>query len=367
MLAQRMTYGLLAMILFVYALIAVKSFLVPIAFGFLLAYLLFPVADWLERKKIPRILANLITILAGTIVLVGISLIIYQRISIIANDFPDIAREGAVNLSEMVSNIGQYLGFDKDETRTFIQKETAIILESGSRYFSTIFSATTSTAVALGLLPVYVFMFLYYRTKFMYFILKTVNRKARPKVIHILRQISTVMVRYMAGVLMVVFILTIINSFGLHLIGMRYAIALGVISALFNLIPYFGTLLGGLVPFLFALLVQGDMLMAFRVVLLFIVIQFIENNILTPNIVGGNVRISPFFIITGLFGASMVWGIPGMLLIVPFLAVLRIVFSHLDSMRPYAYLIGDEGTRKHAISKENFMIKWNRIFKKKNP
>ena len=101
---------------------------------------------------------------------------------------------------------------------------------------------------------------------------------------------------------------------------------------------------------LFALLIENDPSMALRVVFLFVIIQFIENNILTPNIVGGNVRVNPFFIITGLVGASIVWGIPGMLLIVPFLAIVRIVLSHIESMKPYAFLLGDTGTSRHAIT-----------------
>lgn len=357
-LAQRLTYTLLALILFIYGLIAVRNFLAPIAFGFLLAYLIYPVVKWLERHNVPRILANLIAIIGVLAILVSMFLIVYRKVSALSGDFPRMLEAAVANLSEMLSNLGEYFGFDKAESRKFIQSQTANIVQSGSQYIRALFGATTSTIVSIGLLPVYIFMFLYYRTKFMYFLLKISAKEQRQEVVNILREISTVMVRYMAGVILVVIILAIINSFGIYMIGLKYAIPLGVIAALFNLIPYFGTILGGLVPFLFAFLVQGDMAMAFRVVLLFIVIQFLENNILTPNIVGGNVKINPFFIITGLFAASMVWGIPGMLLVVPFLAILRIVFSHLDAMKPYAFLLGDKGTSKHALSLENIRKFW---------
>jgi predicted PurR-regulated permease PerM len=234
-----------------------------------------------------------------------------------------------------------------------IKEQAGNLLASGGQYVQDIFNATTSTIVNFGLLPVYIFLFLYYRTKFAYFLMMIFGREHRQEVITILREISRVFARYMAGVLAVVFILCIINSSGLMIIGLRYPIALGIISALFNFIPYFGTLLGGAVPLLFALIGENDPALAFRVVILFIIIQFIENNILTPNIVGGNVRVNPFFIITGLVAASIVWGIPGMLLIVPFLAITRIVLSHIDSMKPYAFLLGDQGTAKHAISIKN--------------
>ena len=370
LMAQRMTYTLLAIILFLYGLIAIRNFLYPIAFGFLLAYLLFPIVNWLEKKRIPRILANFITIIGVLGILASLILLAYSQIAPMAGEFPKLIDTGIRNLSEMLAAIGEYFGFDRSETRQLIQEQTSAFIASGGEYLQDIFSSTASTIVAIGLLPVYIFLFLYYRTKFAYFLLKIAGPSRRKETIEILREISKVSARYMGGVIAVVTVLCFLNSLGLWIIGMRFAIALGIVSAFFNFIPYFGTLLGGLVPFLFALLVENDPVLAFRVIILFIIIQFIENNILTPNIVGGNVKVNPFFIITGLVAASIIWGIPGMLLIVPFLAIMRIVFSHIDSMRPYAFLLGEEGTAKHSITMSKLKKLWpwgkKRLSKRKN-
>lgn len=358
LLAQRLTYTLLAIILFLYGLIAIRNFLYPIAFGFLLAYLLFPIANWLEKKGFPRILANFITIFGVLGVVASLILLAYSQVASVLGELPKLADTGIRNLSNMLAGVGEYLGFDRSETKQLIEEQISGFITTGGEFFGDVFSSTASTAVAIGLLPVYIFLFLYYRTKFAYFMLKIAGRAKRQVTIDILREISKVSARYMGGVIVVVSILCIINSLGLWIIGMRFAMALGIISAFFNFIPYFGTLLGGLVPFLFALLVENEPVLAFRVVILFIIIQFIENNILTPNIVGGNVKINPFFIITGLVAASIIWGIPGMLLIVPFLAILRIIFSHIDSMRPYAFLLGEEGTAKHSITVKKIKTLW---------
>jgi predicted PurR-regulated permease PerM len=156
----------------------------------------------------------------------------------------------------------------------------------------------------------------------------------------------------------------VLNSLGLIIIGVKYPILLGIISAFFNFIPYFGTLMGGAVPLLFVLLTTTDpMYYTLKVIILFAIIQFTENNILTPNIVGSNVNINPFFIITGLVFGGMVWGIPGMLLIVPFLAIARIIFSHLDQWKPLSFLLGPKGTTQHSISIQNIREQFR---KKKN-
>lgn len=365
LLAQRVTYTLLAIILFLYGLIAIRNFLYPIAFGFLLAYLLYPIANWLEKKGLPRILANFVTIISVLGILISLILLGYSKIAPMAGELPRLAETGARNFAEMLAGLGEYFGFDRTTTKQLIQEQTANLLATSGEFFEDVFTATASTVVTIGLLPVYIFLFLYYRTKFAYFLLKVVAPARKPAMVAILREISTVAARYMGGVIVVVIILCFINSLGLYIIGMKFAIALGILSAFFNFIPYFGTLLGGLVPLSFALLVDNNPIMAVRVIILFIIIQFIENNILTPNIVGGNVKVNPFFIITGLVAASLIWGLPGMLLIVPFLAIIRIVFSHIDPMKPYAFLLGQEGTAKHSLTLQKISNFFGRLRGKK--
>ncbi|MBE0662991.1 MAG: AI-2E family transporter [Bacteroidales bacterium] len=360
LIARKITYFFLVIILFIYGLIAIRNFLYPVAFGLLFAYLLYPMARWLEKKKLPRILANMIVIIGSLAILGTLILFAYRMVSSVASELPELFETGIENLSEMLADIVSYFGFDRVNTQKLIQDQSSSLFESSGKYLETVFNATSSTIVAIGLMPVYIFLFLYYRTKFMYFLIKLAGNSFKPNMIGILRETATVMVQYISGVFIVVLILCVINSLGLWIIGLKHAIALGIIAALFNFIPYFGTLLGGIVPLLFAFLIEGNPGMAFRVVLLFIFIQFIENNLLTPNIVGGNVKINPFFVITGLFAASMVWGIPGMLLVVPFLAIMRIIFSYNDALRPYAFLLGNEGTNNYSITLSKIKTVWSK-------
>lgn len=350
LLAQRITYALLAIILTIYGLIAIRNFLYPIAFGFLLAYLLYPMSGWLESKKFPRILANFIAIISVIAIITAIISVAFHLASPFAGELPGLLDKGIENMSGIVANLGSFLGFNREVTRLLAEAQIVNLLTAGGENLRNFFTATASTMIAIGLLPVYIFLFLYYRNKFAYFLLQVVSPERKPAMVGILREISTVASRYVGGVILVVAILCILNPLGLWIIGIRFPIALGVIAAIFNIIPYFGTLLGFLVPLIFAMVIENSPVLAVRVLMLFVVIQFTENNILTPNIVGGNVKINPFFIITGLVASSIIWGIPGMLLIVPFLAIMRIIFSHIDSMKPYAYLLGQEGTDKHAIT-----------------
>lgn len=342
---------LLITILFLYGVIVAKQFLYPLAFGALAAYLLYPIVNFLEKHSFPRILAILSSIILALTVIGVTFFLFYQQLINMFADFDTLRQNANNNIELLQANLQNLLGLEDNSVEKFLKTQVNQFFAGESGGFQNLFSTTTGTIFKFILLPIYVFLFLYYRTKFAYFILKIVHKKRKPTAIKILRDISTVAARYMGGVSIVVFILCILNSTGLLIIGVEYAILLGIISAFFNFIPYFGTLMGGAVPMIFVLLATDKPLhYAIQVFILFVIIQFIENNILTPNIVGGNVKINPFFIIIGLVVGGMIWGIPGMLVIVPFLAILRIIFHHIDRLLPFAYLLGPGGTRKHSIT-----------------
>ncbi|MFP4487712.1 MAG: AI-2E family transporter [Bacteroidales bacterium] len=354
---------LLISILFIYGIIEAKNLLFPITFGVLFAYLLLPVASFLELNGIPRILANLMVILLALIVLGLIFFLFYQQLALMFENLDSLKESANKNIESFQNRIQSYFGLSDNRFEEYLKAEVNRFFSSGSSGIGQVFSATTGTVFRMLILPVYIFLFLYYRTKFAYFILKMVKKKNKPVAIRIMRDISTVAGRYMGGVFIVVLILCIINSTGLLIIGVNYAILLGIISAFFNFIPYFGTVMGGAVPLLFVLLTDPDPLnTGLKVLVMFIIVQFTENNILTPNIVGGNVNINPFFIIIGLVVGSMVWGIPGMLVIVPFLAIARIIFINIESLNHYAFLLGPRGTQKHSI---NFKKIKNKLIRRK--
>ncbi|MGB5978815.1 MAG: AI-2E family transporter, partial [Cyclobacteriaceae bacterium] len=162
--------------------------------------------------------------------------------------------------------------------------------------------------------------------------------------------VSYAMRHYLGGVFVVVLILCLLNSIGLAIIGLKYAILFGILSAVMNFIPFFGTLIGGAIALLAALVLHGDPGVALGVVIFFVIIQFVENNILTPNITGGYVQVNPMFVILGIVLGGLVWGVPGMFLVVPFLAVLKIIFDHTERLKPLGTLMGMTGTEKHSLT-----------------
>lgn len=363
----RLTIYLLFFILVIYGLIAARDFLYPLAIALLLSYLLYPVVVFLEKKGIPRILANLLGILLGFAIIFTSLYLLYKQISLLVADLPALREQALENLDRLEQYIYTKSGITTEEQNRWLKAQVNNIFASGSMVFEAAFAATTGTIAKVGLLPVYVFFMLYNRNKFVHFLLMVVPRKRHEELLRTLKDVAQVTKRYMSGVLAVVAVLCVLNSIGLLIVGIKYAILLGILSAFMNFIPYFGTLIGGAIPLTFSLLVMDSPSYAFWVVVLFIIIQFLENNILTPNIVGGNVDINPFFTILSIVVGAMVWGIPGMIISVPFMSMFRIFCSNVPKLRPYAYLLGTRGTERHAISINKIKELWNRYtFRKKS-
>jgi predicted PurR-regulated permease PerM len=214
----------------------------------------------------------------------------------------------------------------------------------------TVFPSTTSTLIAISLLPAYTFFMLYYRDKIYEAIMMVVPPDKRSRVIKIVSQISQVTKHYMRSVFFVVLILCFLNTIGLMIVGIRFALLMGIISALCNFIPYFGTLIGFLFPLTMAILTGESPNETAGVLIVFLIIQFIENNILTPNITGASVQINPLVTIIGIIAGAMVWGIPGMFVVVPVIGMIKIFLANYRATKPISYLIGTNGTEKHSVT-----------------
>jgi predicted PurR-regulated permease PerM len=346
----RLTLGLLFTILFLYALVAVRGFLYPIMLAVLVSFMLYPLAWGMEKRGVPRILANLISILFGIAVVAGVVFFLYNQIRVFMADLPRMKAQANENLNSMFRFVEQKIGVTVADQAEWLDGALFDLFFSGEGAIIQAITGTADTLIRLLLIPVYVFFLLYYRNKFKFFILRLTPIRYHEKAEAILLEVSHVTKRYMTGISLVVLILCFLNSLGLIIVGIRFPIMLGIISAFMNFFPYIGTWMGGIIPLTLALLTEDSPKYALGVFILFVIIQFIENNILTPNIVGSQVQINPFFVILSLVVGAMLWGLPGMFLILPYLGMFKVVADNIEPLHPYAYLLDPQGTERHSLT-----------------
>lgn len=338
----------LVRMLLIFAVIAVlsitKQLLVPLCFSIFLAYLLYPFARWLEEKKVPRIATNFFVILSFMALIGGAIFIAIQLFSSLSNDLPELRYQLAQNLGLVQTTISDFIGIS-------IEQQNNILKTAGLNgdYFGAVIEAGKNTVLALALIPVYTFLLLFYRDKFREFISMMVKEEYEKEAQVIIKKAAEIVPKYLKGLVVVCVLLVGLNTLGFQLIGVKYPLLLGLIAAIFNLIPYLGTVLGYGIVALFVFGIQSPTI-AGAVMIQFFIVQFIENNILTPNITGSYVRINPLVIIFSLIAGGLVWGLPGMFLVIPSLGVLKIFCESIEGLKPYAFLIGTQGTENHSIT-----------------
>lgn len=348
------------------ALILGSTFLIPLAVSFFFGYLLYPLTWRIEKRGVHRGISIFIVILIAILVLASIGLFIGVKVSNATIDFTALKEQVTNKLGSAQSTLEDHFGLRSHAMDETIRRASENFSSSWENKVGDYFSKTTTTLFQIFILPVFTFFLLFFRTKTAYFIFRLVGKKNKPTALRILREVSDVTVKYLGGIFLVVLILAVLNTTGLLIIGVPNAIIFGVLSAFLNLIPYIGMLIGGVIPILYALFTMEDPFsVVVKIALLFVIVQFIENNFLTPNIVGNNVKINSLAIIVGLLLANLIWGIAGMLIVVPVMAIAKIVMRNIPELQPFAYLLSDRGTEKHEIKFPWLKKKFKKLFNKK--
>lgn len=358
----RLTIVLLFLWLTYFILTEFRNYLYPITLGGLFAYLLYPVASYFEKHNVPRILANILSILLGIAVVSGIFFFIYKQMGLFLEDLPSLKITASKNINSIFAYLTQLTGVETPQLKEQFKLFAGNLLSLSGSNFKSTYGATFQTVFTVGIMPVYIFFLLFYRNKFHNFILMVVPAEKHTIARKILDEVNQLVVHYMTGVFIVVSILVVLNSTGFVIIGMKHALLLGVLAAIMNFIPYYGTIIGYMFPLFIAVFTMNSPQYAFLVIIQFIIVQFTENNILTPNIVGAHVSINPFMIILAITFGGFIWGLPGMFIAVPVAAIFRVLGENLPELAPISYLLGSEGMEEHSISRK----KLAKIFSIKN-
>ncbi|MCJ8166245.1 AI-2E family transporter [Pontibacter sp. E15-1] len=332
---------LLGIILLVWLLQLFKSIFVPLAFSLLFALLLLPLNRDLEKLKVPRPLAIIFSIILVMTVLVLVIWFISAQLMGLTSELDTISG----NIGTLLENVQGFL-FDKfgiqPSNRTdLITNMISSLQDIAGTFLGSTISMTTGLLAALTVVPIYVFCLLYYRDHLEQFLFKLVTKDRRGNLIHTITNIQRVVQSYLSGLMIVIVIVSLLNSAGLLLLGVKYAIFFGVFASILTIIPYIGILIGSLLPALITLATTGHLLDAFLVVGVFVFVQFLEGNFITPFIVGSKVSINPFAAILALLTGGEIWGAAGMVMALPVIAMLKVIFDSYPPLEPLGFLLAD--------------------------
>ncbi|MEX0929918.1 MAG: AI-2E family transporter [Balneolales bacterium] len=342
----KITVILLGITLFIYGLVVAKLILIPLTFAAFMASLLTPYCDWLETKKINDIVAALIAVLSALIVLIGIMFFFFSQLSNFTQDLSSIEDQIAGFIDRMGVLFARSFGVEPDlGIDSAFGTLVNYIEESGPSLTSGLISAASNVTLFF-MIPVFTFFLLIYRSFLREFFFRAFGTKDDGKMKSIIENLQKIAQHYLTGMFIVICILSVMNTVMLLVFGINHALLFGVFAAVLNIIPFLGPLIGSILPILYALLMTDSLWIPVGVLLSFYVIQLIESNVLTPVFVGGQVSINPLVTLLALFIGGMVWGIAGMILFIPGMAILKRICDEIEGLEPYGYLLGDVQTRK---------------------
>ena len=337
----RVFYILALASLIVYILSVGSKLLIPITVGAFLAMLLAPASNWLERMRLGRFagaVIPVIVLLSAFGVLVSLAV---RQIASIAGSL-----EGAADrVDGFVERINYFLSWHLDLDKPVLgeldgEGVVELVRESGGEWLTTIGGFAQPVFGAL-IVPVLTFFILFYRGHLFEFSVRLMKRRtSRSDVGQRVEEARLVTQNYFIGMMKVVAILAVLNSVALFLIGVKHATFFGVFAAILNIVPFFGPLVGSILPILFVLVMKDSIYYPIAVAAAFIIIQLIESYVLTPRIIGSDVRLNPLVVFTGLLGGAMIWGVVGMIIAIPVLSI-SMQLCRLDPRsEPFGYLLG---------------------------
>lgn len=351
---QRVAYFLLATFIVGIILIEGQSLLAPMAFAALFAAMLQPVSSFLEGLFKNRIFAIFLAFLVVLLPIVTVMTFFSIQIATVIGNIDGLFDQILNGFETAVVWLGENLGLSQGEIQSSLTENFSAILDAPLNLITTSLSSSTSIMASILICFIYTFFFLLYRSAFKNFILTQFSRKNREEARVIIYQVQRLSQQYFYGLLLVMIILGFLNSFGLLLIGIKYPFFWGFLGAVLAIIPYIGTTLGGIFPFLFALATTATWWQPLAVVILYFSIQSIEGNFITPKVVGGSVKINPLAAIIALLVGGTIWGIAGLILALPMVATLRTLFTHFDILKPVSELMSVDIFEKEEIFENEY-------------
>ncbi len=344
-----------------------KGVLVPLSLALLLSFILFPLCRKLERWGMSKVPAAFLSIFIMFLIIGGIIFFFSTQMLHLSGEFSAFQDKLMALFTDVVIFINNNVSFVDDVSRGQLLAQTKTwAKQSAGTLLQSTFSSGATFLTGLLTTVIYTFLFLIYRNGLINALAKFYSEEHRPRVIQMFRNVQKVGQNYLSGMLLLIVILGTANSVGLWIIGIDSPFLFGFLAATLSIIPYIGTTFGAFLPVLYAFMSHDSLWVPVAVAILFWSIQLVESNFLSPKVVGSSLKVNALAAILSLIAGAMVWGVAGMILFLPFAAMLKVVCEEYVELRPVAMLIGndiseDNEAHKKSRSGEWFKKIWRRV------
>lgn len=335
------TIIIIGLFAFVNVLYITQDIIVPIICSTIIAIVLSPMVDFLVRKKLNHILSISIVITLVSLSFVICVLLLSSQVSVFTDSFPLLIDKFYDTLNNTIAWASSNFNISNKNINAFIKDTKTEILNSSRSLIGSTLTSMGSMLFTLLLVPVYVFMILYYKPLILEFIRNVFGESNHHEVNEILTATKKIVQRYLIALLLEALVIAILNTIGLLIIGIDYAIILGIIGAILNAIPYIGGIIGTALPIMIAIATKDSFSSALYILIAYLIIQFIDNNYVLPKLVASRVKINALISVVAVIIGGQLWGITGMFLSIPITAIIKVICDNIQVLKTWGLLLGD--------------------------
>lgn len=326
--------GLLITVLTLALLITLKSFFIPLAYGFLLALIIYPICNKLEKRGVSRGLAIFMSMMV-VIVLIGIVLaVLIFELRALNKDLPQLLERFDTFLAQARRWLNDHFGIsgrEQDELASGVGKN--LVSNFGNLVKGSV-TIAAGTIFFIVIVPLYTVLILSYRRVLVNFLASTVGNRLNGDLPVILAEVILSYYHYIKGMFFVYIIVGILNSIGLLLLGVDHAILFGMITAFMTIIPYIGIIVSSALPITVVWAETNNIMYPLGVVAVFTFVQYLEANVIFPYVVGKQIDLNTLVSLMAILLGGVVWGVSGMILFLPFVSIVKIIAGHFEELKP---------------------------------
>lgn len=319
-----------------------QSILAPFFLAFLLAMLFVPISNFMEKKfRFSRGLSSIFSVLIMVLIICGLGYFFTSQLANFSEDIPKLSQQFETVFHNIQVWVSKTFNLQINKQFEYINEAFNKLLSSTGLILGFTFSIFSSGIGFLFFCLLFFIFILNYRRVLNTFIINVFDAKHELKVQEIVTEIQMMTKKYITGLLIQVVIVSILSSLMLTILGVKYAILLGVLTGLLNVIPYIGVLIS-LVISMFIAFATGEPITCLYVAIGYIAVHAIDGNLVLPFVVGSKVKINALFSFIGILVGEHLWGISGMFLCIPAMAIFKIIFERIEPLKPWGKLLGED-------------------------
>lgn len=330
---------LTAMLLVIFILYVGQTLFIPLFYGLFIAMVLYPVCRRLEKHRFSKSMAIAVSLSILAILFSILVWLLILQFNALRQDIPELKEKFSPSLALLQNWISSDLNISIAAQNEWWQQTSDGLAAKAPGFLSGILTKTISGVFTLFIVPVFAALFLYNRKDLILFVEKLAGGENITRLHQVLHKTIDTYFDFIKGMVLVYILVGILNSIGLLALGIEHAVLFGFLTAVMTIIPYFGIIISALLPITVAWITKGSIWYPLGVIAVFAFVQYLEANIIFPRIVGKQLNISTWITLAAVIAGGILWGVSGMILFVPFAAILKLITDDIPEMEAINVLL----------------------------